>query len=325
MSVRNAESPLTLLFVAGLLALLPGPLDGQQTARYVHAFVGVKTPADMEGDGRTVEKKLVSELVRLGATENFSVVTPKNRDVLLEKLPVGAAGASRRASLLPSDGLPSARSLIIGDLGRFGEGLRLRVDILWTETLETRNSAAAVSRDLDHLLGDITRLLHALFDLPDPQALHLPQPPDLAALPELPPSDGMKPPAWEPVPVLADLAGTWKKEGSAESVLIRTDGSAAADLGGRTELRLAVSIEDGKVVARQDEPNSPGLYLDRFSYSTAVRAAELARPLRWVLVLSRDKKRLTGIRESAFFVVDAGEVLSVDNSFVQEEVWLKVP
>jgi hypothetical protein len=323
MAARSSDRGFVLLFSAALLAFVSGPLAGQAASRLVYAFVGVKAPDDMKTESREVEMKLVSELVRLGVSENFSVVTPKNRDFLLENLPVGASAASRRASLPPSDGLPSARGMIIGDLARAGGGLRLRIDMLRTETLQTQNSAEAAARDVDVLQREITRVLHVLFDLPEPQALPQPVPPDIAALPEPPAPDALRP--LPGAPSLADLSGTWKRENEAESVRIRADGSAVADLGGWNTMRLSVSIEDGKVVVRQDEPNSPKLYLGRFPYSTAVRVAEVARPLRWIMVLSRDKKMLSGIRESTFFVIDGGEIVSVDNSFVQEEVWLKVP
>ena len=304
--------------------LLTIPLNGQIiSSRLVYAFAGIKTVEDTGQTVGDVERRLLSELVRLGASENFSLVTPKNRELLLRDIQVGASPSLRAASPPPPGSLPSARNIIIGELGRTGGSIRLRLEILRTETLATSHAVEKTAPDADTLMREIPGMVYSLFDLPEPPILHQPVPPAFVLAEPPQPVDALRPSS--PEPVIRDLEGTWKSDRIFESVRIHADGKAIAHLGGWNLMLLSVSIDGGKIIVDQNEPNSPKLYLNSFPYSLAAQVAEIARPMRWVFWLSQDKKRLQGIEESTNFQVDQGAIVSYDNSHTRNAVWIRLP
>ena len=316
-------NPLGVLLLALTTALPAAAQTGGQAAgnRPIFAFIGIKADPKMASDTRILENRLLSELVKLGVQENFSLLTPKNRDELLKEIEFSAPGASKDGSRLQTGTMLAARGIIGGELLRVGENYYLHLEIMKPDSLATVSAAENKAASLDGLLGDLKKTLSVLYELPEAQPLPSPQPPAAGPEAKEETSDNESWAAKEPS--LKDLAGTWKGDKGIESVKIKSDGSAVANLGGWNSMKLTVAVEDDQVVVCQDEPNSPKLYMNTFPYSIAVQAAELARPMRWVFSLSQDKKMLKGIKESTYFQIDKGKVLSADNSYSRSAVWIR--
>jgi hypothetical protein len=289
----------------------------------VYAFLGVKAPDYILTEGQTVERRMISELVRLGVAENFSLITPRNRDTLLQGIQVGGTlSPTPPASFAPGE-LPSARSMIIGELSRSEEIYRIQLEILRTESLAVTNTVQKNFPGLEPLLDNIPPLLHTLFELPDSSRLHVPQPPFITGdFPNPGAKDGAPSPT--PFPLqMEDIAGSWKGDNGLESIRIDTDGKALGHLGGWNLILLTVTIENDRIIVKQDEPNSPKLYMNNFPYSTAVKISEIARPLQWTFTLSEDKNSLIGIEESTSFQIEQGEIISWDDTHTRQVIWIK--
>jgi hypothetical protein len=301
--------------------LLTAPLFGQVPSfRIVYAFLGIKAPDYIEQDGQTVERRMIGELVRLGAAENFSLITPRNRAALLQNIQVGTSAAKILSPFTPGT-LPSARGMIVGQLSRSEEIYRFQLEILRTENLSVTNAVQKNFPGLEPLLDDIPPMLHTLFEIPDPSELHAPLPPAIAADDTI--ITDAAPPPLSSQPTLRDLTGSWKGDNGLESIRIDTDGNALGHLGGWNLILLAVTIEKDHIVVRQDEPNSPKLYMNTYPYSIAAKISEIARPLRWTFTLSRDGNTLSGIEESTSFQIEDGEIVSWDDSATRTVIWTR--
>jgi hypothetical protein len=291
--------------------------------RLVYAFLGIKAPDYIVAEGQTVEGRMVSELVRLGVSENFSLITPRNRDKLLHGIHVGGNPASKTAAAFAPGELPSARNMIIGELSRSDEIYRIQLEILRTESLAVTNTVQKNFPGLEPLLEDIPPMLHTLFEIPDPSQLHAPLPPLFAEdFPVSDQKDGFPNPAFSP-PSMEDIGGSWKGENGLESIRIDPDGNALGHLGGWNLILLAVTIENDRIIVKQDEPNSPKLYMNNFPYSLAVKISEIARPLQWTFTLSADKNSLVGIEESTSFQIEQGEIVSWDDTHTRAVTWTR--
>jgi hypothetical protein len=310
------------LILSTIIICLTQPLFGQTpSVRLVYAFLGIKAPGYIVTEGQTVERRMIAELVRLGVAENFSLITPRNRDRLLQGIHVGNPSLKTPSAFAPGE-LPSARSMIIGELSRSEEIYRIQLEILRTESLAVTNTVQKNFPGLEPLLDDIPPMLHTLFDLPDSSELHVPLPPLWAE--DIPPSnlkDGAPAPALLSV---ADISGSWKGDNGLESIRIDPNGNALGHLGGWNLILLAVTIEDDRIIVKQDEPNSPKLYMNNFPYTLSAKISEIARPLQWTFTLSADKNSLQGIEESTSFQIEQGEIISWDDSHTRSVTWTRV-
>ena len=292
------------------------PLSGQTaSSRVVYAFLGIKAPNIIEDDRQLVERHMITEFVRLGTEGNFTLVTPRNRETLLQNIRVGSPTA--KTAFAPGT-LPSARSMIVGQLSRSEEIYRLQLEILRTETLAITNTVQKNFPGLEPLLEDIPPMLRILFEIPVPAELHAPLPPELAAVDVY---DSLR--GGHLLPTLKDLAGSWKCEGELDSIRINEDGTALGHLGDWNLILLAVNIEKDRIIVRQDEPNSPKLYMDTYPYSIAAKISEIARPLQWTLSLSEDGNTLTGIEESTSFQIVQNEIVSWDDTHTRRTTWTR--
>ena len=300
--------------------MLAAPLSAQTSAaRVVYAFLGIKAPLFIEDDRQIVERRMITEFVRLGTEGNFTLITPRNRESLLQNIRVGGQTA---LSAFDPETLPSARNMIVGQLSRSEEIYRLQLEILRTENMAVTSAVQKNFPGLEPLLEYIPPMLRALFEIPGPMDLHVPLPPAITVSDDLPAFDGVTPPRSR-VPTLKDIAGSWRGEWGLESIRIHEDGKALGHLGGWNLILLAVSIEGGRVIVRQDEPNSPKLYMNTYPYSIAARISEIARPLRWTFSLSADGNTLTGIEESTAFQVEQNEIVSWDNTHTRRTSWTR--
>jgi hypothetical protein len=300
---------------------LAAPVSGQVSpSRLVYAFLGIKAPDYIEQDGRTVERRMIAELVRLGAAENFSLITPRNRETLMQNIQVGSSTAKAVNPFAPGT-LPSARGMIVGQLSRSEEIYRFQLEILRTENLSVTNAVQKNFPGLEPLLDDLPPMLHTLFEIPDPSELHAPLPPVIAADDAIINDAAPPPSAFQPT--LRDLAGSWKGDTGLESIRIDEDGNALGHLGGWNLILLAVTIEKDRIIIRQDEPNSPKLYMNTYPYSLAAKISEIARPLQWTFTLSQDGNTLSGIEESTSFQIEQSEIVSWDDAATRTAVWIR--
>jgi hypothetical protein len=296
-----------MLALLTMLAL--GPAAQEKDSPPVYALVGIKSSPQNEAEARVLENRLLSELIRLGVSQQFSITTPRDRDILLREMEFSQSGLVGEKSRVRLGAMQGAQGVIIGDLVRSGNLFFLHVSLIKTATALVIGSAEASRPGLQALLDEARPLVYRLLELPPP-----------AGSVNSAESGG----DWASVVNPTDLAGTWKGDKGLESVTIEADGSAVAQLGGWNSMRLRVSVTNDRIVVLQDEANSPKLYMSSFPYAVAAQIADVARPMRWVLRLSANGRTLSGTKETSFFHIEQGKLVSVDNSYSREAVWVRL-
>ncbi|MDR2588130.1 MAG: hypothetical protein LBC67_01765 [Spirochaetales bacterium] len=317
--------------LAAFLLGLSSPLAGQTASnRYVYAFLGFTTVDTPSSEAETLDEHALSELVKLGAAKNFGIITPRNRHELRKLVKPHPAKSSHppaeeaRAAAAGHSGALGSQGLIAGFFIRGKSGYSLQFEILSPETLVVTHSARGAFQDFASVLEGAAPLVQELFNFASSAAASVSTDrASRAGADSLSPRvDSIAPP---PASFsLADIAGQWKASGGAALIRINRDGSAFAEMGERrTTIALAVSLEGNRVIVRQDEPNSPRLYMHLHPYTVAVKIAKIARPLQWIFTLASDKNTLRGIEESTAVQIEGGEIVSWDNSFTQPASWLR--
>ncbi len=226
-----------------------------------------------------------------------------------------------RAELPPADlGVPPGSDYIFyGSVAERSDGIRLELVLKGGPDSITR-TISKVYENSNRILLESRMLVRDLFDLsialPDPVA------PDLAAVPADGQTAGTAPstelPGIEdfiPVKDSDSLAGSWLGEAGVEKILILRGGRGIAVLETGVSLSLEVSASNGALLVRQKGSINPRQFAD-VTDSVAVQAASMVSPLEWILKLSRDQKRLVGVKKTASIKNDGVNVISVENRVV---------
>jgi hypothetical protein len=124
-------------------------------------------------------------------------------------------------------------------------------------------------------------------------------------------------------PTYSLISGDWKGDKGLMSVSITMDGHAEAVIDAWNTMKLKVDIMGEKIIVRQNEPNTPKLYMGVFPYETAVQLVDKVRPMTWIFRLSEDGSRLEGIKETSYVEISDGNVTKVDNTYTRESVWIR--
>jgi hypothetical protein len=124
--------------------------------------------------------------------------------------------------------------------------------------------------------------------------------------------------------LLDRVAGTWRGDKGIDEIIIEGNGSGEAVLANGVSMALRFTEEYGQIIAEQDEPNRAELYTSIVTPEIAVQLVDAARPQRWVFDLSANGGILKGVKETTYFSVDFGKLVSVDNEWSRDAIWERI-
>jgi hypothetical protein len=308
----NKTLCVSILFLSAL-ALTPAQ---QRGGELVFAFAGVYAKNDTftSAQIRVMENRVTTALVRVAEHYGYSLVIPRNRDALLK------AVYEETGPEISLSRMVTAHGVVTGELTVDDARHYLDLHLLRTETGET---LFTVSRDFDSFetaLDGAGPALARLFGTSYPErAGHTSDPERKESV-----TTGENTDRYAVSPTLTDLHGKWQADAGFETVEIKPDGTGRVFVTDYDYMQIRVSIEDATIIVRQDEPNSPKLYLGAVPYAIAVQIAPLARPMRWIFQLTADRRTLEGIQETSYLQIEDGRVLRVDNSHTRSSTWLRL-
>ncbi len=318
---------MTKVLIGLLLTALTVSLPAQPRTQIVFAFLGLTSGDESVSASqlRVLENRLTTNLVQIAEQERFSIIVPRNRDRVLEQLSHYRNGGGRPNDLPSLRDVVSAHGLITGEIHKVNSRMYLDVQLIQTETGATLFAYSGEFEDYEHALGASPAAIYALFDLDPPAEV-------IAALERAETeiegrpagSAALHPERYVETVDLDRISGIWKGDDGLEEVEIRDGGKATARLESGETMSLRVAIDNGTVIIRQDEPNSPKMYLHAFPYSIAVQVVELARPMRWRFRLSEDRRTLIGTKETTSLQIRQGRVTSADNTYTRSAVWTRL-
>ncbi len=146
------------------------------------------------------------------------------------------------------------------------------------------------------------------------------------------PSPGDRPaPGSDPADALVrKTRGTWEGDKGIDRVILRGDGTGYALMAGSRQIRMQLRIlpgrEKGTLRAEQDEPNRIGFYPGISSRQASEALVNEARPMVWILQLSRDGEDLVlkGIKETSYISSDGFGGFNVDNQYSRLALWRRL-
>ncbi len=315
------------VLIALLLATMSVSIPAQPRTQIVFAFLGLSSSDESVSASqiRVLENRLTTNLVQIAEQERFSIIVPRNRERVLEQLSHYRNADQHVGERPPLREVVSAHGLITGEVHQVNTSVYLDVQLIQTETGATLFAYSGEFVDFDHALSASPAAIYALFELDPPDEVvraieraetEIEGSPAGSAI--------LQPKRYAVNPQLRDLAGTWKGNDGIEHVTISSDGTALASLETSEIMKLRVSVDDKTVRVRQDEPNSPKMYLHAFPYSIAVQVVELARPMRWKFQLSEDRRSLSGTKHTTSLQIRQGRVVSADNTYTRTAIWTRV-
>ena len=289
-------------------ALVPGPSARAEGGSPVFAFVGLDDSLDAfsTAEIRVLENQLTSELVRLGRNSGFSVTIPGNRGNILERI-VASDDRQRMGSL---SRMVSAYAVLGGQITEVSEEIYIDLRAVRVQDEALLGMVSTAFAGVPEAIEETRSMLAEVFD------------DQLVATAErLFETDEQ--PDTRPTVAISDLEGTWLGDSGLGRVEIRSDGSATATLNDSGTMQLRIRVENGTIIASQDEPNAPKMYMSTFPYTVAIQMVDMARPMKWEFALSEDGQRLRGTKDTTFFQIDRGQVVWADNTYTRDAIWTR--
>ncbi len=274
----------------------------------VFAFVGLEDSQDAfsTAEVRVLENQLTSELVRLGRSSGFSVTIPGNRSDILQRI----IASEERQHVGSLSRMVSAYAVVGGQLAEISEEVHIDLRAV---RVQDEALLGMVSYSFATVPAAIQETRSMLADVFDDQLI--------ATAERLFESEEERDSRGEVD--ISDLEGTWLGDSGIGRVEIHGDGSATASLNDSGTMKLRIRVENGTIIASQDEPNAPKMYMSTFPYTVAVQIVDIARPMKWEFTLTEDGSRLQGIKDTTFLQIDRGQVVWADNTYTREAVWTR--
>jgi hypothetical protein len=285
---------------AGAAAPSPG---AQETARVLR-IAEFRGEGMLSGEAAALQSLITSYVVEL---KMFRVIDSGGQELALRESETAVQlGNAKEIAPLSADYILSARTEALGSLYVF------TMDITKASTGEKKSVSDTFSSENDVILS-VRRLTRSLFEKQD-------------ALGST--SVGKDKPtaqiALNPAPSLALLSGTWKGDKNVDRTTILPDGRGYAVLSSGVRMSLKVAVDGPRVIVTQNQPNSPDFYRPSLDLKSARTVAQGARPWRWVFSLSADGNSLSGMKESVFVTVNEKGLVTLDNNYVRDAVWVKL-
>jgi len=316
------------LCLAALLALALPPASIAAQSQVVFAFVGVHTTDESltGAEVRVLENRLTASLVQVAEKENFGLIIPNNRQKILSEIGPRLGLQGNQPMNLEIGTQVAARAIVAGEANHVGTRYYLDLETIQVDNGRTLNRVSGDFAGYEELITGSQGLVFSLFQLSENSTAPAGRGP--AAISRTPTAPAEISSAqfgrFVPSVELNFISGTWQGDKGINTVEIQNDGTGVAALDDKNTMKLRVTIDKDQVIVRQDEPNSPKMYLPFFPYSIAVQIVELARPMSWVFRLTSDHNTLDGTKETSFFRIDRGNVVYVDNTYTRAAEWHRI-
>lgn len=303
-----------VLFCASLSAQLP---HGQVVFAYIGLSNAAGTAAVVrDADVQLLDNRLRGYLLEIARQENYSIVSPKNSEQLLQYL--NADQMDRfRDELVGFGSNMAANGILYGALkvGRDG-GLEFDATLFSSPGGEVVADLSEQAPTIDQLYDRLPAMVYSLFGLQAPNAKSVQLSNQRNSVGALTRERDVQ---------LRDVIGAWQGDYGFTKVEIYGDGTGLAWLSPSESMKIKVAVSGQSISIKQDEPNSPKLYLPVFPYTIAVQVVRLARPMSWDFHISAEKDRLVGIKQTSYFFIENGKILQVDNAYSRDAVWTRAP
>lgn len=221
-----------------------------------------------------------------------------------------------RSDALPLDmSVPDGTDyLFFGTITSQPDGIKLEL-VLKGGPLGVTRLISRVYENSNRILLESRMLVRDLFD----QSVRLPDPDDPVYAhndPEQQPDpQETNPETTDLVSVTSidSLAGSWEGESGVERIMLLRGGRGVAVLSSGVSISLEVVVSNGDLVVRQKGNANPRQF-DDLPDPVARQAANVAPPLEWRFLISRDQKTLSGTKKTVVIKNDGKNILTMESA-----------
>ena len=228
-----------------------------------------------------------------------------------------------RTDSLPLDlGVPDGTDYVFfGTISSQPDGIKLEL-VLKGGPLNVTRLISRVYENSNRILLESRMLVRDLFDqsvrLPDPDGpVHVQATPEVETGDTLPRTDQNL----VSVTSVDSLAGSWEGEPGIEKIMLLRGGRGVAVLSSGVSISLEVIVSNGDLVVRQKGNANPRQF-DDLPDPVARQAANIAPPLEWRFLISRDQQTLLGTKKTVVIKNDGKNILTMENA-EHEVSWIR--
>ena len=320
--MKGRQGSLLILLVLMVMTSTGGQIPHSQV---VFAYLGLSVDNPQvsrnlrDTDIQVLENRIRGFLLDIARQENYSITTPINSADMLVLL------RQKQTVRFQEELLGYGSSLTANGVLAFridqdtGGVLKIKATMYSVPGAEVVIEATENAVNLDSLLPKMSGLVYGLFGLSAPVA----QGDRIATLQNSKNAIGSFNKDRELQ--IKDISGTWQGDYDLAKVEIHADGSGLIWLSATESMKIKTTVNGQTVSIRQDEPNSPKLYLSVFPYTIAVQIVRLARPMSWEFRITPERDRMVGKKDTSYFYIEQSKVLQVDNTYSRDAVWTRTP
>ncbi len=220
-----------------------------------------------------------------------------------------------RSDSLPLDmGVPDGTDYVFfGSISSQPDGIKLEL-VLKGGPLNVTRLISRVYENSNRILLESRMLVRDLFDqsvrLPDPDdPVHARSTPEQEKREERPPEENNL----VSVTSIDSLAGSWEGEPGIEKIMLLRGGRGVAVLSSGVSISLEVIVSNGDLVVRQKGNANPRQF-DDLPDPVARQAANIAPPLEWRFLISKDQNTLSGTKKTVVIKNDGENILTMENA-----------
>lgn len=221
-----------------------------------------------------------------------------------------------RTDTLPLDmSVPDGTDyLFFGSISDQPDGIKLELVLKGGPQGVTR-LISRVYENSNRILLESRMLVRDLFD----QSVRLPDPDDpvyAKGLPEPPAQqvdDARETRELVRVSSIDSLAGSWEGESGIERIMLLRGGRGVAILSSGVSISLEVIVSNGDLVVRQKGNANPRQF-DDLPDPVARQAANIAPPIEWRFLISKDQKTLSGTKKTVVVKNDGKNILNMEST-----------
>ncbi|HPA09337.1 MAG TPA: hypothetical protein PLV73_00795, partial [Treponemataceae bacterium] len=219
-------------------------------------------------------------------------------------------------------GVPDGTDYVFfGTISSQPDGIKLEL-VLKGGPLNVTRLISRVYENSNRILLESRMLVRDLFDqsvrLPDPDGpVHVQATPEVETGDILPRTDQNL----VSVTSVDSLAGSWEGEPGIEKIMLLRGGRGVAVLSSGVSISLEVIVSNGDLVVRQKGNANPRQF-DDLPDPVARQAANIAPPLEWRFLISRDQQTLLGTKKTVVIKNDGKNILTMENA-EHEVSWIR--
>lgn len=293
-------------------------------SQVVFAYIGLSADSQnlsaqlRDADIQLLDNRLRGYLLEIARQENYSIVTPRNSVQLMDYLNNNQQDRFRDELVGFSSGLAANGVLFCKIELTTDNGLHFRSMLYSSPGAEVVADISDNAMSFDSLMEHLPTIVYSLFGLqaPSNQAKIVQNQTGRNNVGALTRERDIQ---------IRDITGSWQGDYGFRKVEIYPDGTGLAWLSDIDSMKIRVNIAGQAISIRQDEANSPKIYLNVFPYTIAVQIVRLARPMSWDFHISAEKDRMVGVKQTSYFFIENGRILQVDNTYSRDAVWTRTP